>query len=88
MATAGFLLAPQSPSLPVLVLTYGVLGGLGFGLMFVPAQVAPGLFFDKRRSLATAVALTGTGTGPFIMAPLTEVLVSQLGWQNCIRSVK
>ena len=42
-----------SPNIPVLMLVYGVMGGFGLGLMYVPAVVAVGYWFEKRRALVT-----------------------------------
>ena len=35
------------------MLTYGVLGGLGLGLIYLPAIVSVGFYFERRRALAT-----------------------------------
>ena len=32
---------------------YGVLGGFGLGLIYLPAVVAVGYYFDSKRALAT-----------------------------------
>merc|ERR1719187_634849 len=65
LAALALLLSTFSESLSVLTFTYGVLGGLGFGLMYVPAVVAPGLYFTTKRSTATGVAMCGSGAGTF-----------------------
>ena len=36
-----------------LIITYGVIGGFGQGLMYVPACVTAGFWFEKKRALAT-----------------------------------
>ena len=86
LAALALLLSTFSESLPVLTFTYGVLGGLGFGLMYVPAVVAPGLYFTTKRSTATGVAMCGSGAGTFVFAPVTALLISKVGWKNCNRS--
>ena len=40
-------------SVPVLMLLYSIVAGTGLGLMYVPAVVAVGYYFDKRRAFAT-----------------------------------
>ena len=37
----------------MLMAFYGVLGGIGLGLMYVPAVTAVGYWFEKKRSLVT-----------------------------------
>ena len=34
-------------------ISYGIVGGLGLGLMYVPAVTAVGYWFEKKRSLVT-----------------------------------
>ena len=38
---------------PVLMLFYSVVAGTGLGLMYVPAVVAVGYYFEKKRAFAT-----------------------------------
>ena len=53
----------------------GVVCGIAFGLVFTPSIVGVGLYFDKRRALATGIAVCGTGIGTFVMAPFTAWLL-------------
>lgn len=46
-------LSTFSPNVGVLMLTYGVMGGFGIGCIYLPAVVACGYYFEKRRALAT-----------------------------------
>ena len=43
-----FLVKALSPKI-----SYGIVGGLGLGLMYVPAVTAVGYWFEKKRSLVT-----------------------------------
>ena len=56
LATGSLVLSTFSPNFGVMVFTYGFLGGLGFGMMYLPAIVMVGYCFDKRRALATGIA--------------------------------
>ena len=51
------------PALAGIVIVYGVLGGLGFGMVFLPAIICVGLYFESRRALATGIAVCGAGVG-------------------------
>lgn len=55
--------------------------GLGFGMIYLPAIVSVTCYFDKYRSLATGIAVCGSGLGTFIFAPFVDFLVSNYGWQ-------
>jgi MFS transporter, MCT family, solute carrier family 16 (monocarboxylic acid transporters), member 14 len=71
-------------SIEFLYISIGVVGGIGFGLVYVPAVVAVGYYFDKRRALATGIAVCGSGVGTFVIAPLTTWLLEQYGWRGTI----
>ena len=66
-------LSTAATSIAVLYLTVGVLTGLGFGLIYLPAIVSVSIYFEKKRAFATGIAVCGSGLGTFIFAPLTKV---------------
>ncbi|CAD5122320.1 DgyrCDS10761 [Dimorphilus gyrociliatus] len=41
-----------------------------------------GLYFNKRRALATGIAMCGSGIGGFIFSPLSEFLIELYGWKG------
>ena len=55
---------------------------MGFGLMYLPAIVMVGFYFEKRRAFATGVAVCGSGIGGFLFAPLMNYLVTEYGWKG------
>lgn len=66
-------LSVAATSIVVLYFTIGVLTGLGFGLIYLPAIVSVSIYFEKKRAFATGIAVCGSGLGTFIFAPLTKV---------------
>jgi len=78
-----FLSSRFCTTLPPLVISYGVFGGFGLGLMYVPAVVSVGQYFNKHLSLATGICVCGSGVGTFAFAPLQSVLVQAYGWRGC-----
>ncbi len=56
--------------------------GMGFGLMYLPAIVIVGFYFDKKRALATGLAVCGSGIGTMIFAPLSRILLDNYGWKG------
>lgn len=67
----------------MLMLTYGVMGGIGFGMIYLPAVVCVGYYFEKKRSLATGIAVCGSGFGTFAFAPLATFLLEKFGgWRG------
>lgn len=81
IATLGFGLSQLSPNVNVMMLTFGVIGGFGFGMMYLPAVVSVSFYFEKRRALTTGIVVCGTGVGCFLFAPLFEAVLSSNGWQ-------
>lgn len=58
--------------------------GIGFGLIYVPAVIAVGFYFEKWRAMATGIAVCGSGIGTFVMAPIFASLISALGWKKTL----
>lgn len=81
LACLGFLLAAFSSSINVLMLTYGIMGGLGFGLIYLPAIVSVGFYFEKKRAIATGIAVSGSGIGTFIFAPANAAMLEAYDWK-------
>uniref|UniRef100_A0A182TKX4 Major facilitator superfamily (MFS) profile domain-containing protein n=1 Tax=Anopheles melas TaxID=34690 RepID=A0A182TKX4_9DIPT len=82
ISCAAFALSTLSTSVTMLMLTYGVMGGIGFGLIYLPAVVAVGYYFETKRSLATGIAVCGSGFGTFAFAPLANMLLENFDWKN------
>lgn len=68
----------------MLFITIGLGTGLGLGLIYLPAIVSVTMYFERLRSLATGIAVCGSGLGTFIFAPVTEVLITKYGWQGAL----
>ncbi|XP_052869635.1 monocarboxylate transporter 3 isoform X2 [Anopheles cruzii] len=82
ISSSAFALSTLSTSVTMLMLTYGVMGGIGFGLIYLPAVVAVGYYFETKRSLATGIAVCGSGFGTFAFAPLANMLLANFDWKN------
>jgi predicted MFS family arabinose efflux permease len=41
-----------------------------------------GYYFDKKRALATGIAVCGSGIGTFVFAPFGTFLVDEFGWKG------
>jgi len=85
ISSIAILASSYATNLETLVVTYGVLGGFGLGLMYVPSVVAVGQYFSKRLSLATGICVCGSGAGTFAFAPLAAVFLENWGWRGCNR---
>ncbi|XP_033228511.1 monocarboxylate transporter 10-like isoform X2 [Belonocnema kinseyi] len=79
-----FVLSSFSFSVEYLYFTYGILGGIGAGLIYVPAVITTGFYFERWRALATGIAVCGSGIGAFILSPISDILVKKYGWQQAL----
>ncbi|XP_044738710.1 monocarboxylate transporter 14-like [Chrysoperla carnea] len=84
IGSAAFVLSSFSTSIEYLFFSYGVLGGIGFGLIYVPAVITVGFYFEKWRALATGIAVCGSGIGTFVFAPVSSTLIEKFGWRNAL----
>ncbi|XP_030373139.1 monocarboxylate transporter 4 [Scaptodrosophila lebanonensis] len=84
IACIAFVLSTFSTSVSMLMATYGFMGGFGFGMIYLPAVVAVGYYFETKRSLATGIAVCGSGFGTFTFAPLATYLLEEYGWKNAL----
>lgn len=82
IAAAAFAVSTLSESVSMLMLTYGFIGGFGFGMIYLPAVVAVGYYFETKRSLATGIAVCGSGFGTFMFAPFATYLLDNFDWKQ------
>ena len=64
-------------NLLTLTLTYGLLGGLGCGILYTPGLIACGFYFDdSRRALASGIATSGGGVGMIVIPLAVNYMVN------------
>jgi MFS transporter, OFA family, oxalate/formate antiporter len=75
----GYFLSSFATSIPLLVLTYGVIAGAGVGIVYgVPISLAA-KWFPDRKGLAVGLTVVGFGLSPLITAPLAKSLIESNG---------
>ncbi|KAI0236175.1 hypothetical protein LSAT2_013218, partial [Lamellibrachia satsuma] len=84
ITACAFVLSTFSINITMLMLTYGVMGGFGFGLVYLPSVISVSFYFEKRRALATGIAVCGAGVGCFIFAPIGGLLVDTFDWKKAM----
>ena len=78
----GLMLCGTVNSLIQFYLFYGVIMGTGItciGIVTYSAILAH--WFDKKRGLASGLAVSGMGIGTFLLVPISQHLISMLGWR-------
>lgn len=73
----------SSSSLPIDKI-YPVAGGIGAGMIYVPAVITTGFYFEKRRAFATGIAVCGSGIGGFLLNPVSEWLIKNYDWDGAL----
>lgn len=81
IASIAFATSYYASSVEFLFITYGIIGGIGFCMIYIPSVITVGYYFEKWRALATGIALCGSGVGTFVFAPLTQMLISHYEWR-------
>ncbi|ORX94276.1 MFS general substrate transporter [Basidiobolus meristosporus CBS 931.73] len=81
----GLVIASFCTEVWQLILTQGVLYGLGASLCYPPAISAPPQWFKEKRGLATGLTVSGSGIGGLVLSPITQALIDKLGFRWALR---
>jgi len=85
LAAAAFVAASRAESLPALLVTYGLIGGLGLAALGSQGNmIVAALWYPQARGRAIAVVDLGTGFGGFCFIPLAQALVGAVGWRGTL----
>ncbi|KAL2435293.1 MFS-type transporter [Exophiala dermatitidis] len=69
------------------MLSHGICCGLSNGLMFTPSMAVVRTYFHKRKSLAMALVLCGSGTGGMVIPAVLETNTQRIGFGWAVRIV-
>uniref|UniRef100_UPI0037E7050B monocarboxylate transporter 2 n=1 Tax=Semicossyphus pulcher TaxID=241346 RepID=UPI0037E7050B len=67
-----------------LYLTVGFINGFGFALTWTPTVTMLGLYFEKRRPVANALASAGECVLTFVLTPLFQLLIDSYSWRGAL----
>jgi MFS family permease len=79
----GLVLCSTIETLSQFYFLYGIVVGAGvtcIGIITYSAVLAH--WFDKKRGLASGIAVSGMGLGTFLLVPLSQSLISMWGWRS------
>jgi MFS transporter, OFA family, oxalate/formate antiporter len=81
----GYFLSSFATSIPLLIVTYGLIGGAGIGVVYgVPISVTAKWFPDLK-GLTVGLTVVGFGLSPLITAPLAKFLIDTYGIDSTFR---
>jgi MFS family permease len=79
----GLFLCTTIHSLGQLYFFYGLFVGVGLSsISMVAFTVIIAQWFEKKRGLANGIASSGMGMGMFLLVPLSQKLISTMGWRS------
>lgn len=81
----GFFLASLSPKLWMMYVTYGLLSGFGYRMVYNSSMLVVVDYFVKWRSLVVGIVTSATAIGMFVMTQVTQALLSAFGWEGTLR---
>lgn len=84
MVAGGLMLSAFAPNVQFLIFSYGIVVGLGCGLVYAATLTITCQYFDKRRGLALGIVTTGTSVGAFIYASAQNELIVLYGLDGCL----
>ncbi|KZT00376.1 MFS general substrate transporter [Laetiporus sulphureus 93-53] len=85
LVSLSLMLASISMQYWQLLLSEGILFGIGCSFAFIPAVGLPSQWFAKRRSLATGIASSGSGIAGVVLPPISQALISHTSIAWCLR---
>ncbi|PAV78646.1 hypothetical protein WR25_12817 [Diploscapter pachys] len=78
MTCFGFLASTIAPKVYFLYITFGLIGGVGFGLAYLPSIVIISQYFAAKRSMATGIAVCGSGIGTTVFSLLNPFVMKMV----------
>src|ERR1700730_16894168 len=79
-----WVLASQASSLTALYVTYGLLGGLGPGIIYIGVIGHMVSWFPDRRGLATGLAAAGYGFGAILTSFPIDSMIKSAGYAHTL----
>ncbi|MFW5935017.1 MAG: MFS transporter [Halolamina sp.] len=84
LTVGGLAAASRAGSLAALILTYGIVTGVGLSIVYVVAYATVTRWFDRRLGLAGGLSSAGLGVGMFVVVPSAAWLIAELGWRDVL----
>jgi OFA family oxalate/formate antiporter-like MFS transporter len=81
MAT-GFILTSFVSSVPMILVTYGIIGGAGVAFGYVTPVVTTIKWFPDKKGLTVGITVAGFGFGAFVFTPIAVKLIKAVGVSN------
>lgn len=87
IASVSILITSYAKTVLTVLIVYGVIGGLGFGMMYLPSLIVLGYYFERWRALANSIASTGSSLGIVCFPLLFSILLKDEDWRFKFRII-
>ena len=87
ISMVALLVTSRGTSIYFIMISYGIVFGIGSCFVFLPLYLVMPRYFIKRRSLALGLVATGPGGGLFVMSPVVQALVDALDWRGAFMAM-
>ncbi|XP_048223092.1 monocarboxylate transporter 7 isoform X1 [Perognathus longimembris pacificus] len=84
LVSTGMVAASFAHKVYHMYICIGIVSGFGYCFSFLPTVTILSQYFDKRRSVVTAVASTGECFAVFAFAPAITLLKEHIGWRHSL----
>ena len=82
LCTSSYILSTICVNYSILLLSYGLLGGAGSGLLYGSGNVVCFFYFEKYRSIASGIAISGCGFGILAVPSLCNFMTIEYGYKG------
>ena len=80
LCCTSYIVSAYMKTYMALFLAYGVIGGIGSGLIVAPSFIACAIYFDKWKEVATGIASSGAGFGTMFVSLLCSYININYGY--------
>lgn len=89
LACSGFMIASyvNQGTIVLLYLSYGILAGIGMGMMFNISVSIPSMWFPKKKATCSGALMMGFGASTLIMGKVSASLLESFGWRPSYRII-
>ncbi|VDO93385.1 unnamed protein product [Soboliphyme baturini] len=84
LVCVGFVCSIFATSIYYLYFTLGFISGTGMGMVYLSSVIVVNYYFEKKRAMATGIAVCGSGLGAMTFGPLLTFLNDCFGWQGAL----
>lgn len=81
----GYILSGFMENIQQVVLTYGVISGLGVGVIYGTTIAVPAKWVPERKGLAVGLSILGFGVSPLITSYLSHSMIESYGLMNTFK---